>query len=414
MPVDNPLIGDFKRKIDFNNKINGFIQLNDLIFGNASNFTKSEGRQASSFLSDNYLTPSIHYNNSSKFILYKDDYNKGWFTIDVKELKTKKELNPSNLPLYFYSLFNNKIYLNLKILYYLLQFNESFKNNNYRFVVEKLKNGITSNIILIAGSAFDLDNILNSLDKNNNDTSNNYYIEYVKLMTDTISKFFNKQFTPTVQVTSVDEPLYYSDVDQDLTNDELDEDLTDDELDEVPKKPVEDVKPVEPVYNITTVNDKAPVEDVKPDESISEYISKSRIERPKKLSNDKNPDYYLEGIDELKNNKEAKGLGLFSFRKDTKETLQSLLNRIVKLESAISYQNEQIKQLKTGIKSINQALPSSIRKDVFGNYFSNSLEDNSDSSEDRQSNYNIGGALNPDKVYPKITFSEFRKLYNKL
>ena len=138
----------------------------------------------------------------------------------------------------------------------------------------------------------------------------------------------------------------------------------------------------------------------------------------------KNPDYYLEGIDEL--NKEAKGLGLFSFRKDTKETLQSLLNRVVKLESAISYQNEQIKQLKTGIKSINQALPSSIRKDVFGNYFSNSLSDkqslnyledkqvyqsNSDSSEDMQS---LGGALNPDKVYPKITFSEFRKLYNKL
>ena len=87
---------------------------------------------------------------------------------------------------------------------------------------------------------------------------------------------------------------------------------------------------------------------------------------------------------------------------------------------AISYQNEQIKQLKTGIKSINQALPSSIRKDVFGNYFSNSLSYNSDSSEDmqslddKQSNYNIGGALNPDKVYPKITFSEFRKLYNKL
>ena len=195
VPVDNPLIGDFKRKIDFYNRQNGFIQLKNLIFGNSSNFTKSEGRQASSFLSNNYFTPSIHYNYSRKFILYKDDYNKGWFTIDVKELKTKKELNPSNLPLYFYSLFNHKIYLNLKILYYLLQFNESFKNNNYRFVVEKLKNGITSNVILIAGSAFDLDNILNSLDQKNDDTSNNYYTEYVKLMTDTISKFFNKQFT---------------------------------------------------------------------------------------------------------------------------------------------------------------------------------------------------------------------------
>ena len=229
-------------------------------------------------------------------------------------------------------------------------------------------------------------------------------------MTDTISKFFNKQFTPTVQVTSVDEPLYYSDIDQDLTDDELDEDISVapvkdelDDLDEVPKKPVE--KPVEDELDDLD-------EDVKHDESISENIFNNRIERLKNL--------------ELKNNKKAKGLGLFSFRKDTKETLQSLLNRIVKLESVISYQNEQIKQLKTGIKSINQALPSSIRKDVFGNYFSNSLEDNSDSSEDRQSpnsldgkqvyqsNYNIGGALNPDKVYPKITFSEFRKLYNKL
>ena len=401
VPVDNPLIGDFKRKIDFNNKINGFKQLNELIFGKGSNFTTIDGRQVSTFLSNNYFTPSIYYNNANAFILYKNDLN--GFVIDVKELKTKKELNPSDLPLYFYSLFNNKLYLNLKILYYLLQFNDSFKNNNYRFVVEKLKNGITSNIILRAGSAFDLDNILNSLDKNNNDTSNNYYIEYVNLMTDTISKFFNKQFTPVVQITSVDEPLYYSDIEQDLTDDEKSEDNIINAIDKVPKKPVEPVSTTD--INITSVNDKAPVED---NESISEYIYRNRIES-------------------LNNNKEAKGLGLFSFRKDTKETLQSLLNRIVKLESAISYQNEQIKQLKTGIKSINQALPSSIRKDVFGNYFSNSLSDNSDSSEDMQSpntlddkhssnskEDNIGGALNPDKVYPKITFSEFRKLYNKL
>lgn len=92
--------------------------------------------------------------------------------------------------------------------------------------------------------------------------------------------------------------------------------------------------------------------------------------------------------------KEAKGL----FRRDTKETLKALLNRIIKLESTVSYQDEQIKQLKNGIKSINQALPDDKRKEVFGNYFSNS----------------IGGALNPDKVYPKITFTEFKKLYNAL
>ena len=290
----------------------------------------------------------------------------------------------SKLPLYFYSSFNDKIYINIKILYYLLQFNDSFKNNNYRFVIEKLKNGITSNIILIASSAFDLDNILNSLDKNNNDTSTDYYTEYVKLMTDTISKFFNKQFTPVVQVTSVDEPLYYSDIDQDLTDDEK-------------------------YVSTTEVMNKAPIKD-----ELDEDISVDKASVKDELDD-------LDDLDDL--DKKSKGLGLFSFRKDTKETLQSLLGRIVKLESAISYQNEQIKQLKTGIKSINQALPSSIRKDIFGNYFSNSLNDSSDNSEDMQSpgskqvyqsNYNLGGALNPDKVYPKITFSEFRKLYNKL
>ena len=94
------------------------------------------------------------------------------------------------------------------------------------------------------------------------------------------------------------------------------------------------------------------------------------------------------------------GAGLFSFRKDTKETLQLLLNRIIKLENKVESQHEQIKELKLGIKSINQSLPDDKRKEVFGNYFSNSIQEN--------------GALNPDKVYPKITFSEFRKLYNKL
>ena len=94
------------------------------------------------------------------------------------------------------------------------------------------------------------------------------------------------------------------------------------------------------------------------------------------------------------------GAGLFSFRRDTKETLQLLLNRIIKLENKVESQHEQIKELKLGIKSINQSLPDDKRKEVFGNYFSNSLQEN--------------GALNPDKVYPKITFSEFRKLYNKL
>ena len=99
------------------------------------------------------------------------------------------------------------------------------------------------------------------------------------------------------------------------------------------------------------------------------------------------------------------GAGILSFRRDTKETLQLLLNRIIKLENKVESQHEQIKELKLGIKSINQSLPDDKRKEVFGNYFSNSIQ-----AEGIQEN----GALNPDKVYPKITFSEFRKLYNKL
>lgn len=394
VPIDNT-------KINFKNKQNGFEKLKELIFG--TTFNTTEGKQASVFLSK-YFTPSIHYNNTGKFTLGEKDL-KG-FTLD------KTKLDTSKLPLYFYfeSGFNQKIYINLKILYYLLQYNDSFKNNNYRFVVEKLKNSITSNVILIAGSAFDLDNILNSLDSAN-DTPTDYYNEYKDLMTITISKFFNKQFTPVVQVTSVNKPVYYSDNEQDLTDDEKSED-------KAPIKPVEDVKPVEkvkPIEDISNSNmmNKAPVED-----ELDELDDVSNVSIEEDVKHDEDNSIsgqILKVRDEMsKKDKEAKGIGLFSFRKDTKETLQSLLDRIVKLESVISYQNEQIKQLKTGIKSINQALPSSIRKDAFGNYFSNSLDRQSPDSLEDSSEELLGGALNPDKVYPKITFSEFRKLYNKL
>ena len=120
VPIDNPIIGDFKRLIDFDNKQIGFVKLNELIFGEkASNFNKTEGRKASNFLSDNYFTPSIYYNNASAFIL--PNKRTKAFSFNVSALKTKKELKNSDLPMYFYSEFNNKIYLNLKILYYLLQ-----------------------------------------------------------------------------------------------------------------------------------------------------------------------------------------------------------------------------------------------------------------------------------------------------
>ena len=325
VPIDNPIIDKFERLINFDNKQKGFTQLNKLIFGeDASNFNTKEGRKASNFLSDNYFTPSIYYNNVDTFVLPNRKFKS--FSINVSALKTKKELKNSDLPLYFYSEFNNKIYLNLKILYYLLQFNNSFKNNNYKFVVEKLKNGVVSNIILIAGSAFDLDNIIKSLEEKDS-KEKDYYEEYVNLMSETISKFFNKQFTPIIYKLEETKPQI------ETTN--LSQDVTDDKTDD---------------------------------------------------------DEIIESIKE--------GEGLFSFRKDTKETLQLLLDRIIKLENKVESQNEQIRELKLGIKSINQSLPDDKRKEVFGNYFSNSLQEN--------------GALNPDKVYPKITFSEFRKLYNKL
>lgn len=347
VPVDNI--------INFNNQQIGFKNLSKLIFGeNASNFTKSEGRKVSNFLSDNYFTPSIHYSNASKFVRYD---NKD-FTIYISELTTQKELKSTDLPMYFYSVFNNKICLNLKILYYLLQFNPKFKNNNYKYVVEKLKNGVTENVILIAGSAFDLDNIINSL-KKDDDKEKDYYEEYNQLMSETITKFFDKQFTPIIYTLETKPQVY-----------------------EV--NPVSKVNQIEPV-NLTFTDDKTD-DEITDDESVMF----EKLIKP------------VEPVKE--------GEGLFSFRRDTNETLKLLLDRIVKLESKVESQHEQIRELKLGIKSINQSLPDDKRKEVFGNYFSNSIRENGA----LDSIGVMAKGLNPDKVYPKITFSEFRKLYNKL
>ena len=354
VPVDNPIIGDFKRLIDFDNKQIGFSQLSKLIFGEkASNFNTTEGRKASNFLSDNYFTPAIYYNNVGAFVLSSRKLKN--FSINVSALKTKKELKNSDLPMYFYSEFNNKIYLNLKILYYLLQYNETFKNNNYKFVVEKLKNGVVSNVILIAGSAFDLDNIIKSLEEKD-DKEKDYFEEYTQLMSETITKFFDKKFTPIIYKLEETKPQIEP-INLTLTDDKTDDDKTDD----------------------VEITIEKPVEPSKEGEGLN-FSSHDQ------------------------------GAGVFSFRRDTKETLQLLLNRIIKLENKVDSQHEQIRELKLGIKSINQSLPNDKRKEVFGNYFSNSLQVEDPDSKGIQEN----GALNPDKVYPKITFSEFRKLYNKL
>lgn len=320
VPIDNSLNYNF-----VTNTKNSFIALNSLIFGKIK-LSSIEGRKTATFLTEKYVVPS---NYATKYNDYYLSY--------INEFS----LDNSKIPFYFYCNENNKIYLNIKILYYLLQFNDSFKNNNYKFIVEKLKNGVANNVIFIAGSAFDLDNVINSLNEKD-DKTKDYYEEYNQLMSETITKFFNKQFTPIIYKLETKpqiEPINLT-----FTDDKTDDDKTDD-------------------VEIT-------------------------IEKPV----------------------EKEGEGVFSFRRDTNETLKLLLGRIVKLENKVESQNEQIRELKIGIKSINQSLPDDKRKEVFGNYFSNSIQENGA----LDSIGVMAKGLNPDKVYPKITFSEFRKLYNKL
>ena len=311
---------------DKDTKKDNINEFNDVLFKGIRKLSSAEGQELQQFMTNEYIKPTVTKFN--KFIIHGFNNFKLGF---------------DKIPYYLYDPDNGIIYLNIKYLYYLLQHDETFKNNNYKYVVEKLQRNDVDNIIFTAGSAFDLDNIYTSLENYNDDTIN-YYDEYVKLMSEKLAKYFDKKFTPVVVTVKDDSEEYmdFSDIEKpkDLTED-LTEDLTDDEI--------KIVKPVE-----------------------EPHIS----EKPK----------------------EAKGL----FRRDTKETLKALLNRIIKLESLVSVQADEIKQLKNGIKSINQALPNETRKQVFGNYFSNSI------------NEPLGGALNPNKVYPKITFTEFKKLYKDL
>ena len=326
VPVDNSLNYNFA-----SNPKSAFQALKKLIFGELK-FSNKEASDTVSFLKD-YVVPSIYTNKYFEYYL-----------VDTNEF----ELTDPRIPFYFYCNENKKIYLNIKILYYLLQFNPTFNNNNYKFVVEKLKNGVINNVIFIAGSAFDLDNIINSLDPKINDKSKDYYEEYTQLMSETITKFFDKQFTPIYYKLEESKPSVMTPMDS---------------------KPISESKPL----NVTFTDDDKTDDEITDDETVMF----EKLVKPIK-----------------------EGEGLFSFRRDTNETLKLLLNRIIKLENKVESQHEQIRELKLGIKSINQSLPDDKRKEVFGNYFSNSLSEN--------------GALNPDKVYPKITFSEFRKLYNKL
>lgn len=316
---------------DRDTKKDNINEFNDILFKGINKLSTVEGKELQQFMTNEYIKPTVSKFN--KFIIH--GFNNFKLNLDDK------------IPYYIYDPDNETIYLNIKYLYYLLQHDEAFKNNNYKHVVEKLQKNDVDNIIFTAGSAFDLDHIYTSLEEYNDETIN-YYDEYVKLMSEKLAKYFDKKFTPVVKTFKDDSEDYidFSDIEEpkDLTDDDLTDDLI--PVDE-PVKPVE-LKPL--------------------DEKL----------------------------------KEAKGL----FRRDTKETLKTLLNRIIKLESQVSEQAEQIKQLKNGIKSINQALPDDTRKKAFGNYFN--------AATGGAAATTLCGALNPNKVYPKITFTEFKKLYNSL
>ena len=319
-------------------------EFNDILFKGIGKLSSVEGKELQQFMTNEYIKPTVSKFN--KFIIH--GFNN--FKLNLND----------KIPYYLYDPDNETVYLNIKYLYYLLQHDEAFKNNNYKHVVEKLQKNDVDNIIFTAGSAFDLDNVYTSLEEYNDETIN-YYDEYVKLMSETLAKYFNKKFTPVVVTVKDDSEDYIDFSDIDKTEDVL----TDEEPDTVDLIPVD----------------------------------AARLEKPELKPLDEEP---------KEKPKEAKGL----FRRDTKETLKALLNRIIKLESTVSEQADEIKQLKNGIKSINQALPNETRKQVFGNYFNAATGDKSSMAGAAATT--SCGALNPNKVYPKITFTEFKKLYNEL
>lgn len=365
VPVNNIYNGDIVVSDIKNNT--KFALLNKLLF-NGVDFRSNEGIIHKAFFNNKFVSRRDSQNNYKKFV--------------VPQGESSFNLNIGKTPFYLYvEDTKDKIYLNIQLLYYLLQFNLSFQNNNYKYIVEKInrykddKHKI-KNVILIAGSAFDLDHIFDSLDEKNNDTSIDYYNEYINLFAKKITYLFNqhlknyslKSKIRTIKPKTV--PVY----------------------EPVKHEPVEP-GPVEPVEIINIKKDDL-TDDLTDDEII---ITKTEIKEPPVNDID---ELIPEDEEQIKPVKEAKGL----FRRDTKETLKALLNRIIKLESLVSVQADEIKQLKNGIKSINQALPNETRKEVFGNYFNAAIGDKS----------SMAGALNPNKVYPKITFTEFKKLYNSL
>ena len=333
----------FDNDYDKDTKKDNINEFNDILFKGIKKLSSAEGQELQQFMTNEYIKPTVSKFN--KFIIH--GFNNFKLSFD-------------KIPYYLYDPDNGIVYLNIKYLYYLLQHDEAFKNNNYKYVVEKLQRNDVDNIIFTAGSAFDLDNVYTSLEEYNDETIN-YYDEYVKLMSEKLAKYFDKKFTPVVKTVKDDSEEYM------------------------------DFSDIEKPKDLSHSGFSAETEDLTEDLSPSGFSAETPVDENK-----------IKKPDVEKQVKEAKGL----FRRDTKETLKALLNRIIKLESLVSVQADEIKQLKNGIKSINQALPNETRKQVFGNYFSNSVGGAAATTS--------CGALNPNKVYPKITFTEFKKLYNEL
>ena len=363
VPVNNIYNGDIVVSDIKNNK--KFALLNELLFKGVD-FRSNEGIIHKAFFNDKFVSRRDTQINYKKFVVPQGESS---FNLDVDKT-----------PFYLYDNdTKDKIYLNIQLLYYLLQFNLSFQNNNYKYIVEKInkyredKNKI-KNVILIAGSAFDLDHIFDSLDEKNNDTSKDYYNEYINLFAQKITYLFNQHLKNYSRESKTKITIKKPKTTSVLT---------------IPVKPVEP-EPVKPEP-----------EEPEPEEPV-EMIHIKKVSDDGDLSDDELIITKTEVKEPPISEKPKEGEGLFNFRRDTKETLKALLNRIIKLESLVSVQADEINQLKKGIKSINQALPDETRKEVFGNYLSNSI------------NEPLGGALNPNKVYPKITFTEFKKLYKSL
>ena len=362
IPVNNIYNGNIVVSDDIKNN-KKFALLNELLFKGVD-FRSNEGILHKAFFEDKFVSRRDTQINYNKFV--------------IPQGESSFKLNIEKMPFYLYDKdTKDKIYLNIQLLYYLLQFNLSFQNNNYKYIVEKInkykedKHKI-KNVILIAGSAFDLDHIFDSLDEKNNDPSIDYYNEYINLFAKKITYLFNKHLKN-----------YSLKRLKDLEPKKIIKPKT------IPIYEPEEPEPVEPVKPVEIIHIKD--DDLTDDDLTDDEIMIVEPVEPEPI-------------------KEAKGL----FRRDTKETLKALLNRIIKLESLVSVQADEIKQLKNGIKSINQALPDEKRKEVFGNYFSNSLGGAAATTSCGAAATTSCGALNPNKVYPKITFTEFKKLYKAL